>query len=145
MGYLFFSTVVFILLLVFTGSSFLPSRSTHPLTGLITALFLTRPYWLPYTPFLSFRRSLYTPIPTTFHSDAEAGLSSATFDLSGNITSEDDRAGLDDTSKAEVQKIMKKKKVTFDEARRMYVEERFKKNGIGADGRPRDPKFVSFS
>jgi Fungal protein of unknown function (DUF2015) len=96
-------------------------------------------------PNIHFRHSLYTPLPTTFTSDAEAGLSSSNFDLSGNITTSDSRAGLDDASKAEVQKIMKKKKVTFDEARRMYVEERFRKNGIGEDGRPRDPKFVSFS
>jgi len=27
----------------------------------------------------------------------------------------------------------------------VYMEQRFKKNGIGEDGIPRDPKFVSFS
>jgi hypothetical protein len=40
---------------------------------------------------------------------------------------------------------MAKRKVDFDEARRIYVQERFRKNDIGPDGRPRDPKFVSFS
>ncbi len=40
---------------------------------------------------------------------------------------------------------MKSRRVNFDEARRIYTEGRFAKNGIGPDGRPRDPKFVSFS
>lgn len=40
---------------------------------------------------------------------------------------------------------MKKRGVGFDEARRLFVEKRFGENGIGPDGRPRDPKFVSFS
>jgi hypothetical protein len=57
----------------------------------------------------------------------------------------DSRAGLDVASKREIQKIMKNKRVGFDEARRIYTEGRFAKNNIGPDGRPRDPKFVSFS
>jgi hypothetical protein len=40
---------------------------------------------------------------------------------------------------------MKRRGVGFDEARGLFMQERFKKNGIGADGIPRDPKFVSFS
>lgn len=40
---------------------------------------------------------------------------------------------------------MKRRGVGFDEARRIYMQDRFQKNGIGPDGRPRDPKFVSFS
>ena len=52
---------------------------------------------------------------------------------------------MDQQAKREVQKIMKNKRVGFDEARRIYTEGRFAKNGIGPDGRPRDPKFVSFS
>ena len=67
------------------------------------------------------------------------------FDLAGNISSSDPRAGLDHASKKEIQKIMKKRKVDFDEARRLYMQERFRKNDIGPDGTPRDPKFVSFS
>ncbi len=57
----------------------------------------------------------------------------------------DSRAGLDVASKREIQKIMKNRRVNFDEARRIYTEGRFAKNNIGPDGRPRDPKFVSFS
>ena len=40
---------------------------------------------------------------------------------------------------------MKKQGLGFDEARRVVVMERFRREGVGADGRPRDPKFVSFS
>jgi hypothetical protein len=42
-------------------------------------------------------------------------------------------------------RIMKRSKVGFDEARRLYIESKFAKNDIGSDGRPKDPKFVSFS
>ena len=57
----------------------------------------------------------------------------------------DGRGGLDEEAKKKVQRIMKRRRVGFDEARRIFMEERFKANGIGVDGTPRDPKFVSFS
>jgi hypothetical protein len=41
--------------------------------------------------------------------------------------------------------IMKRRGVTFDEARRIYVEGIFGREGIGADGRPLDSKAVMFS
>ncbi|SPN98332.1 probable protein precursor [Cephalotrichum gorgonifer] len=112
-----------------------------------TALFFTRARWVPHVSDLSIpgRDYLYSSLPDSFLGDAEAGLSSSTFDLSGNIESGDGRAGLDDQSKAEILKIMKKRRLKFDDARKVYMENRFKANGIGPDGRPRDPKFVSFS
>ncbi|KAI0024874.1 hypothetical protein F4780DRAFT_775361 [Xylariomycetidae sp. FL0641] len=116
-----------------------------------TVLYLTRASWLPALqerlPFLaSSRRPWYARLPGgSFAEDAEAGLSSAAFDLSGNLAGGDGRAGLDDAAKTEILKIMKKRRLPFDEARRVYTEQRFSANGIGADGRPRDPKFVSFS
>ena len=75
----------------------------------------------------------------------ESGFTSNAFDLSANVDAGDSRAGLDQLAKREVQKIMGSKKVPFDEARRLYTERRFAQNNIGPDGRPRDPKFVSFS
>jgi len=39
---------------------------------------------------------------------------------------------------------MKTRGIGFDEARRVYMEQRFKRNNIGADGLPRDPKLVTF-
>ncbi|EMR62767.1 putative protein precursor protein [Eutypa lata UCREL1] len=117
-------------------------------------LYLTRARWLPLVPDLPFlpdrtRTYLYSRLPhyhpSSFAGDMEAGLSSSTFDLSGNVEGGDGRAGLDDAAKAEVLRIMKKRRLRFDEARRVYMEQRFSANGIGPDGRPRDPKFVSFS
>ncbi|EFX00567.1 protein precursor [Grosmannia clavigera kw1407] len=92
-----------------------------------------------------FSFSPYSRLPTTFEGDVEAGLSSSTFDLSGNVEGGDSRAGLDDASKAAILAIMKKRRLPFDEARKVYMEQLFRANGIGADGRPQDPKFVSFS
>ncbi|EEQ85875.1 hypothetical protein RJZ56_001903 [Blastomyces dermatitidis] len=107
-----------------------------------TALYLTRIHWLPL---LHLPDYLYSRLPESFTGDMEAGLSSADFDLSNNVASGDGRAGLDRVGKREVLKIMKRQRVDFNEARRIYMERRFAKNDIGPDGRPRDPKFVSFS
>jgi hypothetical protein len=104
-----------------------------------TALYLTRNAWLHLLQDVNIR------LPGSFAGDIEAGLSSSTFELGANVESGDARAGLDDTAKTEILKIMKKQRLRFDEARRYYIEQRFSANGIGPDGRPRDPKFVSFS
>ena len=117
-----------------------------------TALYITRARWLP-----GFQESLhqlgdrlpgsylYSRLPSTFAGDAEVGLSSSNFDLTGNVEGGDSRAGLDSNTKREILKTMQRRRLPFDEARRVYMEQRFQANGIGADGRPRDPKFVSFS
>lgn len=97
---------------------------------------------MPYIPGTSF---IYARLPSSFSADIENGLSSSAFDLNGNVASGDSRRGLDDKSKREIQKIMKSRRVNFDEARRIHTEGRFAKNNIGPDGLPRDPKFVSFS
>lgn len=112
-----------------------------------TILFFTRHLWVPHITDVRIpgRDYIYASLPDSFHSDVEAGLSSSTFDLASNIESGDGRAGLDDESKAAILKIMKKRRLKFDDARKAYMESRFKANGIGPDGRPRDPKFVSFS
>ncbi|KAH8600786.1 hypothetical protein B0O99DRAFT_589674 [Bisporella sp. PMI_857] len=112
------------------------------LLALSTALFLTRALWIPLLPASTY---LYSRLPSSFAADIESGFSSSTFNLAGNVADGDSRAGLDDASKREIQKIMKKRRVNFDEARRIYTEGRFAKNNIGPDGLPRDPKFVSFS
>jgi hypothetical protein len=77
--------------------------------------------------------------------DVESGLTSTDFDLSSNIMEGDSRGGLDSKGKEAVKRIMKRRGVGFDEARRIYMQERFRREGIGEDGVPRDPKFVSFS
>jgi len=126
-----------------------------------TLLYITRSHWLPAFTYqiqdlgsrlrYTFTREyIYSRLPATFTSnsfadDMEAGLSSSTFDLGTNIEGGDSRAGLDNAAKREILRIMKKRRLNFDAARRVYMEQRFADNGIGADGRPRDPKFVSFS
>ncbi|KAG6042194.1 hypothetical protein E4U41_003940 [Claviceps citrina] len=111
-----------------------------------TVLFLTRSCWRPYFPEIRLPGAdyIYSRLPDSFSGDVEAGLSSSTFDLTGNLEG-DSRAGLDDVGKQEVLRIMKSKRMTFDQARKAYIDNRFKAHGIGPDGRPRDPKFVSFS
>jgi hypothetical protein len=108
----------------------------------ITALYLTRSRWLPLLPVPD---HIYQRLPSSFTRDLDAGLTSSAFDLNANIESGDQRAGLDARGKREVLNIMRRQKVDFDEARRIYTEQRFANNNIGPDGRPRDPKFVSFS
>lgn len=122
-----------------------------------TVLYATRAHWLESfkDAFYDLRyhlstnpRGLYSRLPFTsnsFADDMEAGLSSSNFDLAANLADGDSRAGLDDAAKKEILKIMKRRRLRFDEARRVYMEQRFDANGIGADGLPRDPKFVSFS
>ncbi|KAI4918747.1 hypothetical protein J4E90_003134 [Alternaria incomplexa] len=107
-----------------------------------TAAYFTRHRWIHLLPIPG---PIYTRLPYSFRDDIEAGLSSSAFDLSGNVEAGDSRQGLDDAGKKEVMRIMKRRGCDFDEARRIYMQERFKKNNIGADGIPRDPKFVSFS
>ncbi|KAI0182547.1 hypothetical protein EV127DRAFT_458076 [Xylaria flabelliformis] len=99
-----------------------------------TALYLTRNAWLHLLPDLP-------ASPATSRRGSRAALSTS----GANVDSGDARAGLDNVAKTEILKIMKKRRLRFDEARRVYMEQRFSANGIGADGRPRDPKFVSFS
>ena len=88
---------------------------------------------------------IYTRLPTSFADDIDSGLSSTTFDLGENVAEGDSRAGLDTKAKNAIRKIMKNRKVPFDEARRLFMQMRFREEGIGEDGLPKDPKFFSFS
>ena len=106
------------------------------------ALYLTRERWVHHIPVPDY---IYHRLPSTFAGDVEGGLTSDDFDLTSNVTSGDTRAGLDEQGKREVKRIMRSKRVDFDEARRIFTERKFAKNNIGPDGLPRDPKFVSFS
>ena len=105
-------------------------------------LYLTRSRWTYLVPIPDY---IYDRLPSSFSNDIESGFSSSDFDLSTNVAAGDARRGLDQRGKWEIQKIMRSRRVNFDEARRIYMEQSFAKNSIGADGRPRDPKFVSFS
>lgn len=106
------------------------------------ALYITRARWLLLLPLPDY---LYHRLTSSFSNDIELGFTSTDFDLTSNVAAGDSRAGLDQHGKKEVQRIMRSQKVGFNEARRVLTEQRFANNGIGPDGRPRDPKFVSFS
>ncbi|OBZ87549.1 hypothetical protein A0J61_04389 [Choanephora cucurbitarum] len=88
----------------------------------------------------------YRLLPTnegSFEQDIEDGLTSSQFDLHANLDEQDSRAGLKD--KEEIIRIMKKQKVTFDEARLIRQQRLLKKNNIDPEtGLPLDPKFVQF-
>lgn len=116
--------------------------SFHHLICNATALYLTRSRWLPVLPVPDY---IYDRLPSSFTGDLAAGLTSSEFDISTNVENGDQRSGLDARGKREVLNIMRRQGVEFNEARRIYTEQRFAKNNIGPDGRPRDPKFVSFS
>ncbi|KAI4251153.1 MAG: hypothetical protein L6R42_008493 [Xanthoria sp. 1 TBL-2021] len=109
---------------------------------LATGLYLGRNRWTHLVPIPDY---VYNRLPSSFSNDIEAGFTSGDFDLHTNVVAGDSRRGLDQRGKREVQKIMKSRKIGFDEARRVYMEQSFANNNIGLDGRPRDPKFVSFS
>lgn len=147
MSYLLYSLALLLLIMVTCES--LPCFASIRLCFLqlmILVTYYTRDQWFAWSPFRSSSRlQLYDYVPSSFQEDAEAGLSSSDFDLGANVAEGDTRAGLDRAGKAEVLRIMKTRKVDFDEARRVYMEERFTRNNIGPDGRPKDPKFVSFS
>ena len=108
----------------------------------MAALYYTRERWIYLVPIPDY---IYHRLPSSFSNDIESGFSSNDFDLTANVADGDSRAGLDQAAKREIQKIMRKRGVGFDEARKVYTEQRFANHGIRADGRPSDPKFVSFS
>ena len=52
----------------------------------------------------------YTPL-STFHEQADAGLTSTNFDIEANIREGDSRAGLDERGTQEVMEIMRRERV----------------------------------
>ena len=112
---------------------------------------MTRERWTFYLPH-AIQDYLFQPRYTrlrgdsgTFQSDAESGLNSSNFNLATNIEGSDSRSGLNEAGKREVRRLMSIRGINFDEARRVVMEQKFQREGIGMDGVPKDPKFVSFS
>jgi hypothetical protein len=89
--------------------------------------------------------SHYTPL-SSFADQARAGLSSSNFDIeSNNIQEGDSRAGLDVQGTQEVLDIMRRERVTFDQARLIRHNDILARNGIDPSGMPMDSKAVTFS
>src|ERR1700712_5654246 len=125
MTYLFYS-LIFTVIISGTGKLVHLLYRTGP--NEMSALYLTRSRWIPLIPVPDY---IYHRLPSSFTADLEAGLSSSQFDLAANVAGGDSRGGLDQKAKREVRKIMKNQNVDFDEARRIYTEQRFAKNNIG--------------
>ena len=141
--YLLVSSVVFFVAAIAGRQSYALLRGNTELSlKCILALYLTRDRWLPILPLPP---PLYARLPSSFSTDMESGFSSETFDLQANIDDLDQREGLDTYQKAVIAGIMRIKKVDFDEARRLFMMDRFVEGGIFPDGRPNDPKAVTFS
>jgi len=84
----------------------------------------------------------YAPL-STFASQADAGLSSPMFDIEANIHDGDSRAGLDERGTQEVMEIMRRERVTFDQARLIRHNQILARNGIDPTGMPLDSKAVT--
>jgi hypothetical protein len=100
------------------------------------ALYVYRNHWIPVLEYVLPEQAYERLRPSTFANDVEAGLSSDAFSLAGNVEAGDSRAGLDVAAKKEILRIMKRRNVHFDEARRIFMERKLAKNGIAPDGRP---------
>ncbi|EIN09436.1 hypothetical protein PUNSTDRAFT_85788 [Punctularia strigosozonata HHB-11173 SS5] len=88
------------------------------------------------------RLQQYTPL-STFEAQANAGLSSAAFDIEANIRDGDSRAGLDERGTQEVLEIMRRERVGFDQARLIRQNQILAANGIDPSGMPLDSKAVT--
>ncbi|TFL02033.1 hypothetical protein BDV98DRAFT_547601 [Pterulicium gracile] len=89
--------------------------------------------------------SNYSPL-SSFSDQARAGLTSSNFDIeSNNIREGDSRAGLDVAGTQEVMDIMRRERVTFDQARLIRHNAILARNGIDPSGMPMDSKAVTFS
>jgi len=85
----------------------------------------------------------YAPV-STFAEQAEAGMSSGNFDIeAANISAGDSRTGLDERGTQEVLDIMRRERLTFDQARLARQNRIFAANGIDPSGVPLDSKAVT--
>ena len=90
------------------------------------------------------RRARYSRLSSGFQQDIDDGFTSMNFDLE-SANSDDSRQGLNSVATLEIKEIMESEGLTFDDARWRYTQEVFGKNDVGADGKPRDPRTVTFS
>jgi len=121
--------------------------SVFALSALLVMLtFRYRAALIPYVPnpVKSLFPSLnhYAPL-STFAAQADAGLTSGTFDIEANIADGDSRAGLDERGTQEVLEIMRRERVNFDQARLIRHNRILAENGIDPSGMPLDAKAVT--
>ncbi|KAI0272737.1 hypothetical protein BC834DRAFT_817648 [Gloeopeniophorella convolvens] len=88
-------------------------------------------------------RENYAPL-STFADQANAGMTSSTFDIEAdNIFQGDARVGLDEQGTQEVMEIMRREHVNFDQARLIRHNRYLAANGIDPSGMPLDAKAVT--
>jgi hypothetical protein len=136
--YFFLSLAAFFILLVmltYRYRAFLPSR--------VQALLPAAPN-SPSTPFTSRPgTALYTRL-STFAEQVNAGLTSDSFDVeAANIAAGDSRMGLDEQGTREIQEIMRRERVGFDQARLIRQNRILAANGIDPSGMPMDSKAIT--
>ncbi|KAI8996388.1 hypothetical protein BD414DRAFT_505818 [Trametes punicea] len=85
----------------------------------------------------------YQPVATTFTEQADAGLTSSTFDIEANVREGDSRIGLDERGTQEVLDIMRRERVNFDQARLIRQNRILAAHGIDPSGMPLDAKAVT--
>ncbi|TFK63254.1 hypothetical protein BDN72DRAFT_964028 [Pluteus cervinus] len=113
---------------------------------LVMVLFRYRAHVAPYLPervramFPGLNN--YTPL-STFSDQLNAGLSSSNFDIESNILDGDSRSGLDERATQEIMEIMRRERVTFDQARLIRHNRILAMNGIDPSGMPLDSKAVT--
>ncbi|KAF9820857.1 hypothetical protein IEO21_01084 [Rhodonia placenta] len=121
--------------------------SVFALSALLVMLtFRYRTNLIPYVPepvkSLFPRLGHYAPL-STFADQANAGLTSSSFDIEANIRDGDSRAGLDERGTQEVLDIMRRERVNFDQARLIRQNQILAANGIDPSGMPLDAKAVT--
>jgi len=121
--------------------------SVFALSALLVMLtFRYRATLIPYVPnpvkSMFPRLGHYAPL-STFAEQADAGLTSTSFDIEANIREGDSRAGLDERGTQEVMEIMRRERVNFDQARLIRQNQILRANGIDPSGMPLDAKAVT--
>ncbi|KAM6496824.1 Fungal protein of unknown function (DUF2015) domain containing protein [Amanita muscaria] len=84
----------------------------------------------------------YAPL-STFSEQANAGVTSSEFDIEANIHDGDSRTGLDEQGVQEVLEIMRRERVSFDQARLIRQNRILARNGIDPSGMPLDAKAIT--
>ncbi|THH09909.1 hypothetical protein EW145_g1698 [Phellinidium pouzarii] len=84
----------------------------------------------------------YQPL-STFSDQANHGFSSPSFDIEANIRDGDSRQGLDESGVREVEEIMRRERVNFDQARLLRHNRILAANGIDPSGMPMDSKAIT--
>jgi len=118
-------------------------------TLLVMLMYRYRSFLLPHVPervrslFPNGNSAAYTRL-STFAEQVNAGMTSESFDIeANNLAAGDSRMGLDEQGTKEVMDIMRRERVTFDQARLIRQNRILAANGIDPSGMPLDSKAIT--